>query len=251
MQSGDFGGIEIIQGRIDMPAVESRDTLSFIFERNSRFVKGGVTRMFQPTFGETFVVVNNTIADKLHLGNRGDSLEIRMKNGFLSLASLVVSVTIAFAMRIKRLENCYHQVQINVDVKCLCNGVLLSGRNCYISKEKCTVLGTHQFGGKRHSSHTYGVQRRFDFLEQFCTGVDVCQIDSFDFTAKVAELGNISRLREREGKELDSHGTGARSEACRPELVCYLLLLLHRVKTCSQTVGRIHISQHVLHGHKV
>ena len=105
MQSGHFGGIEIIQGRIDMPTIESSDTVRLVFERNSCFMKRRVTRMSQPTFSQTFVVVNNTIADKLHLRNRGDSLEIRMKDGFLSLASFVISVAIAFAMWIKRLDN--------------------------------------------------------------------------------------------------------------------------------------------------
>ena len=105
IQGGNFGRIEVVQGRIDMPAVESSDTFSFIFWRNPRFVEGSVARMLQTSFSQTLVIVHDTIADKLYLGYRRDRLKIGMKNGFLGLASLIVSVAIAFTLRIKCLAN--------------------------------------------------------------------------------------------------------------------------------------------------
>ena len=51
-------------------------------------------------FGETFVIVNCTVADKLYLRNTGDSFEVGAKNRILRKASLLV-VSIALGLRIK------------------------------------------------------------------------------------------------------------------------------------------------------
>lgn len=59
--------------------------------------------MFKSSFGEAFVVVNYTIADKLYLRNAGDSFKIGVKDGLSRAASLVVSVTIDLRLRIERL----------------------------------------------------------------------------------------------------------------------------------------------------
>ena len=57
--------------------------------------------MFEFGFSETFVVVNCTVTDELYLRNAGDSFEVGVKDRLLRTASLVVSVSIAFTLRIK------------------------------------------------------------------------------------------------------------------------------------------------------
>jgi hypothetical protein len=104
IQGRDFGRVEIVQGCIDMPAIEPSDTFGLVICRNPGFVECSVARMFQSGFSETFVVVDDTIADKLHLGYRRDSLEIGMKNRSLGLASLIIPVAITFRFGIKRLS---------------------------------------------------------------------------------------------------------------------------------------------------
>jgi hypothetical protein len=57
--------------------------------------------VFEFGFGETFVVVNCTVTDKLYLRNAGDSFEVGMKDRLLRTANIVVSVSIALRLRIK------------------------------------------------------------------------------------------------------------------------------------------------------
>ena len=62
-----------------------------------------MARMFEFGFGETLVVVNCTVTDELYLRNAGDSFKVGVKNRLLRTAGLVVSVSIALTLRIKRL----------------------------------------------------------------------------------------------------------------------------------------------------
>ena len=57
--------------------------------------------MFEFGFDEAFVVVNCAVADELYLRNAGDGFEVGMKDRLLRAASLVVSVSVAFTLRIK------------------------------------------------------------------------------------------------------------------------------------------------------
>ena len=59
--------------------------------------------MFQLSLRVAFVIVYDTIADKLHLGHRWDGLEIT-KNRILRLACLVVPVAVVFTLGIKGLS---------------------------------------------------------------------------------------------------------------------------------------------------
>jgi hypothetical protein len=52
--------------------------------------------MLEFGLGETFVIVDCTIANKLNLWNTRDSLEIRMKDRLFGFASLVIAVAVAF-----------------------------------------------------------------------------------------------------------------------------------------------------------
>jgi hypothetical protein len=51
--------------------------------------------MLQFGFGEAFVVVDCAVANQLYLRNPGDSLEIRMENGFLGALCLVITMAVA------------------------------------------------------------------------------------------------------------------------------------------------------------
>ena len=101
VESGHFGWVEIIQSGIDVPSIKACYTFFFVFGRYTGLVERGMTGMFEFGFGETFVVVNYTIADELHLRNTGDGFKIRVKDWLLRTASLVVSVTITLGLRIK------------------------------------------------------------------------------------------------------------------------------------------------------
>lgn len=60
-------------------------------------------RMLELSFGQSLVIVDGAIANELNLRNTGNSLEIRMKDRLLSVASLVVSVSIVLGLRIEGL----------------------------------------------------------------------------------------------------------------------------------------------------
>ena len=56
-------------------------------------------------FGETLVIVNRSIANKLYLRHAWDRLEIRVEDGLFRFASLVVSVAVALGERVKGLSD--------------------------------------------------------------------------------------------------------------------------------------------------
>jgi hypothetical protein len=63
-----------------------------------------VMRVLEFGLGETLVVVNRSVANELHLRHAWDGFEIWMKNGFLCLAGLVVSMAVALRERVKSLR---------------------------------------------------------------------------------------------------------------------------------------------------
>ena len=141
VQSGHSGRVEIIQSGIDVPTIESGDAFRLIFWRNVCLVEGDVVGMFQACFSKAFVVVYRTIADKLDLRHRRDCLKIRMENGFLGLASLVVSVAIALRLRIKSLRcirvPCIQEIWDSTNLR---ECILLGRRQFDISEQKRTML---------------------------------------------------------------------------------------------------------------
>lgn len=66
-------------------------------------MKGLVMWVLELSLGESLVVVDGAVANELDLWYTRDRLEIRVKNGLLRLARLVVAVAIALGLRVKGL----------------------------------------------------------------------------------------------------------------------------------------------------
>jgi hypothetical protein len=62
-------------------------------------------RVLEFGLGETLMIVNCSIANKLHLRHAWDRLKIRVEDRLFGLASLVVSVTVALRERVKGLSD--------------------------------------------------------------------------------------------------------------------------------------------------
>jgi hypothetical protein len=62
-------------------------------------------RVLEFGLGETLMVVNRSIANKLHLRHAWDRLEIRVEDRLFRLAGLVVSVAVALRERVKGLSD--------------------------------------------------------------------------------------------------------------------------------------------------
>ena len=59
-----------------MPTIEAGDALCFVFVGNTGLVECGMARVLQRGLGETFVVIDCSITDELHLGLARNGLEI-------------------------------------------------------------------------------------------------------------------------------------------------------------------------------
>jgi hypothetical protein len=62
-------------------------------------------RVLEFGFGETLVIVNRSVANKLHLRHAWDRLEIRVEDRLFRLAGLVVSVAVALRERVEGLSD--------------------------------------------------------------------------------------------------------------------------------------------------
>ena len=82
IKGGDFWRREVVQGSIDVPAVETGVTLSSVFWGNLGLVEVIVLRVLQLGLGETFVVVYSAVPDQLNLGDSRDRLNVLVKDGF-------------------------------------------------------------------------------------------------------------------------------------------------------------------------
>lgn len=69
---------QVIQGCIDMPAVEAREALLRVFRRDYGLVESDMTGVFELRLEETFVIVHHSITDELDLGLAGDGLKVGM-----------------------------------------------------------------------------------------------------------------------------------------------------------------------------
>jgi hypothetical protein len=81
------------------------------------------------------MVVDGPVADELDLWNAGNGLQVRMEDGFLGPASLVVSMTVALRFRIEMLssELSFYMQSIKVSQTLVraycCSGVMVQSRN--------------------------------------------------------------------------------------------------------------------------
>lgn len=63
IQSSDFRRRKIVERSINVPPIETSDTLILVFLRYRVFVEAGVGWVFQFGFSQTFVVVNRPVSD--------------------------------------------------------------------------------------------------------------------------------------------------------------------------------------------
>jgi hypothetical protein len=81
--------------------------------------------------GETLVIVNRSVANKLHLRHAWDRLEIRMEDGLFRLASLVVSVAVALRERVEGLSD-----DVSLDMATLSDSIPWSKRIVLLEKQR-------------------------------------------------------------------------------------------------------------------
>ena len=96
--------VEVVQGGVDVPTIEASVSLLLVLGRDPSFVEGWVRRVLELRLSETFVVVNDAVADQLDLRHAWDGLEIRVKHGLDFLSCFVISVSVRFARRVERLR---------------------------------------------------------------------------------------------------------------------------------------------------
>ena len=109
VQSRDLGWRETVQSSVDVPSVESSNTLLLILLADGLFVESLVMRMLElrllsayqmilpiSTYAlEAFVVAGNfAVADELNLGLMGNGFKIGVEDASFGLASLVVAVAV-------------------------------------------------------------------------------------------------------------------------------------------------------------
>lgn len=145
IQCRNLGRREVIQCSIDVPAIEARVSSLLIFGRYARLVEGRVRRVLEHRLGETLVVVDRAVADKLDLRHTGDGLEVWVEDRLFLRASFVIAVPIALAGRVKCLEEEFEYV-LRMSLRCLSlylrKRILLFRREVGVPEQKSTVLYT-------------------------------------------------------------------------------------------------------------
>jgi hypothetical protein len=63
-----------------------------------------MVRVLELRFGQPFVIVHCAVPDKLYLWHTRNGLEIRMEDGLLRFACLVVAMTVGFGGGVERLD---------------------------------------------------------------------------------------------------------------------------------------------------
>jgi hypothetical protein len=104
VKGGYLGRREVVQGSVDVPSIEASVAFRRVLRGNLGLMETRVLGVLQLGFGETFVVVNSTVSDKLNLGNPGDRLKVRMKDRLGVLLGFVVAVAVDIALRVKSLN---------------------------------------------------------------------------------------------------------------------------------------------------
>jgi len=62
-----------------------------------------MVRVLELRFGQPFVIVDGAVPDELYLRHSRDGLEVRMEDGLLRFAGLVVAMTVRFRGGVERL----------------------------------------------------------------------------------------------------------------------------------------------------
>ena len=94
VQGRHFGRGEIVERRVDVPAVEARNAVCLIFGRDGGLVECGVGRVFERCALEALVVVHRSVADELYLRHARDRLEVWMEDGLFGRLGLVIPMPI-------------------------------------------------------------------------------------------------------------------------------------------------------------
>ena len=87
-----------------MPSVEAGITFRRVLRGDLGLVETRMLGVLQLGFGETLVIINGTVSDKLNLWNSRDRLEVRVEDRFGVFLGFVVTVTVDIALRVESLE---------------------------------------------------------------------------------------------------------------------------------------------------
>ena len=106
VQRRHFRRREIIERRVDMPAVEPCDAVCLFLGRDGCLVECGVGRMFERCALEALVIVHRAIADdELYLRHARDGLEVWMEDGPFGRLGLVIPMPIRFGRWVECLRS--------------------------------------------------------------------------------------------------------------------------------------------------
>jgi len=97
VQSSDLGRCEFVERGVDVPPVETRDSVGCILFRDAGLVEGDVVGMLELGFGEAFVVVHGAISDKLDLRLARDGLEVGMEDRLFGTLRFIVPVSVGLS----------------------------------------------------------------------------------------------------------------------------------------------------------
>ena len=138
---------EVVQCRVDVPAVEARRAALLILGRDDSLVEGAVRWVLERGGVEALVVVHGAVTDQLHLRYAGDRLEV-MQDGRFGRLRLVVAMSI----RLRRWVECLGRwasalgqsddgpVAVARILTYPCQGILSFWRKVCVSEKKSVVL---------------------------------------------------------------------------------------------------------------
>jgi hypothetical protein len=85
---------EVVEGGVDVPAVEVGGAGCLVRGGDGRLVEGGVGGVLERGGGEALVVVDDAVADELYLWDARDRLEVWVEDGLCGRLGLVVSMAV-------------------------------------------------------------------------------------------------------------------------------------------------------------
>lgn len=86
-----FGGIEVVERGVDVPAVEAC-VGEVVLGGNGVLVEFLVVGVHEGDVGETFILGDVTVADDLNFGLVGDGFEVWVQDAALGVESLAVAI---------------------------------------------------------------------------------------------------------------------------------------------------------------
>ena len=90
-KGGHFGRVEVVEGGVDVPAVEAR-VGEVVFRGDGVLVEFLVVRVHELDVGEALVRGDEAVADDLDFGLVGDGLQIRVQDAAFGVEGLAVAV---------------------------------------------------------------------------------------------------------------------------------------------------------------